>query len=102
VDWFPQFKRNLHNYQEGHGILLLPVPDEQDRYLATGNWNSLKLLNQEYFDDSFDIPTHLLESTYLSLQYDFDANILEFLYVKKTTKFHVIKTFGILDHLQIT
>jgi hypothetical protein len=33
---------------------------------------------QEYFDDGFKIPTRLLEATYLSLRYDFQANPTEF------------------------
>jgi hypothetical protein len=68
VNCFPQFKRDLNKYEEGHGILLLPVPEYQEPYLTSGYWNSLKLLSQKYFDDSFDIPTRLLESTYLSLR----------------------------------
>jgi hypothetical protein len=59
VKWFPQFKRDLNKYQEGHGILLLPVPENQEPYLASGYWNSLKLLSQKYFDNHFDIPTRL-------------------------------------------
>jgi hypothetical protein len=89
----------FYTSQLGHGILLLPVPDDQVPYLATGYWNSLKILNQEYFDESFDIPTRLLESTYLSLHDNFDGNILESFtnlaiishpYIKKTRKFHII------------
>jgi hypothetical protein len=77
VNWFPQFNRDLNKYQEGQGILLLPVPEVQEPYLASGYWNSVKLLSHKYFDEPFDIPTRLLESTNLSLRYDFEANISE-------------------------
>jgi hypothetical protein len=78
VNWFPQFKRDLYKYQEGNGIQLLQAPKDKDPYLASGYWNSIRLLSQEYFDDGFNIPTRLLEATYLSLRYDFQAHPTEF------------------------
>jgi hypothetical protein len=76
ITWFPQFKRDLFKYQEGNGILLLPA--DTDNNLSNGYWNSLKLLSHPYYFDEYDIPVRLLEATYLSLRYNFEANPFEF------------------------